>query len=48
VKPRAKFVIGADDTFRTTTLLAKCASRYDNAPDKYKQTPGYKRAEQRA
>ena len=27
-----------------TTLLAKCASRYENAPDaeKYKQTPGYK------
>lgn len=26
-----------DGTFRATTLLAKCASRYENAPDK----PGY-------
>ncbi len=34
--------LGADNTFRATTLLAKCASRYENAPDKYKQTPGYK------
>jgi cytochrome c-type biogenesis protein CcmE len=33
-----------DGTFHATTLLAKCASRYENAPegDKYKQTPGYK------
>jgi cytochrome c-type biogenesis protein CcmE len=35
----------ADGTFQATTLLAKCASRYENAPDaKYKQTPGYKAA----
>lgn len=34
-----------DGTFQATTLLAKCASRYENAPDaKYKQTPGYKAA----
>ena len=25
-----------------TTLLAKCASRYENAPDKYQDTPGYR------
>ena len=33
-----------DGTFQAGTLLAKCASRYENAPDaeKYKQTPGYK------
>jgi hypothetical protein len=54
VKPRTKFLIvvegrlGRDNTFRATTLLAKCASRYENAPEKYKNTPGYKRAEQRA
>jgi hypothetical protein len=48
VKSRTKFVTGRDNTFRATTLLAKCASRYENAPDKYKQTPGYKQAEQRA
>jgi cytochrome c-type biogenesis protein CcmE len=35
--------LGRDGTFRATTLLAKCASRYENAPDKYKQTPGYQR-----
>ena len=23
-------------------LLAKCASRYESAPEKYKDTPGYK------
>ena len=35
----------SDGTFQATTLLAKCASRYENAPDaKYKQTPGYKSA----
>ena len=35
--------MGQDGTFRATELLAKCASRYENAPDtKYKQTPGYK------
>lgn len=33
--------LGHDGTFRATTLLAKCASRYENAPDKYKATPGY-------
>ena len=38
--------LGHDGTFRATTLLAKCASRYENAPEKYKDTPGYKRAEQ--
>lgn len=36
-------------TFEATVLLAKCASRYENAPDKpgaekYKDTPGYKGA----
>ena len=31
-------------TFHATTLLAKCASRYENAPDKYQSTPGYKAA----
>ena len=36
--------LGRDGTFRATTLLAKCASRYENAPDKYKQTPGYRSA----
>ena len=39
--------LGRDGTFRATTLLAKCASRYENAPDKYKSTPGYKSAPQR-
>ncbi len=33
--------LGRDGTFRATTLLAKCASRYENAPAKYRQTPGY-------
>ena len=36
--------LGRDGTFRATTLLAKCASRYENAPEKYKQTPGYRSA----
>lgn len=36
--------MGRDGTFRATTLLAKCASRYENAPEKYRQTPGYKSA----
>ena len=36
--------LGRDGTFRATTLLAKCASRYENAPEKYKDTPGYKSA----
>ena len=34
--------MGTDGTFQATELLAKCASRYENAPDKYKETPGYK------
>lgn len=34
--------LGRDGTFRATTLLAKCASRYENAPDKYQGTPGYR------
>jgi cytochrome c-type biogenesis protein CcmE len=38
--------MGADGTFQATELLAKCASRYENAPEnpanKYKKTPGYK------
>jgi cytochrome c-type biogenesis protein CcmE len=33
--------LAADGTFHATTLLAKCASRYENAPDKYRTTPGY-------
>ena len=38
--------MGPDGTFQATELLAKCASRYENAPteQKYKQTPGYKAA----
>lgn len=36
--------LGRDGTFRATTLLAKCASRYENAPDKYRTTPGYRTA----
>ena len=35
--------LGRDGTFRATTLLAKCASRYENAPD-YRSTPGYRAA----
>ncbi|HJR64399.1 MAG TPA: cytochrome c maturation protein CcmE [Gemmatimonadaceae bacterium] len=31
-------------SFRATTVLAKCASRYENAPEKYRETPGYKAA----
>jgi cytochrome c-type biogenesis protein CcmE len=34
--------LGRDGTFQATTLLAKCASRYENAPDKYRVTPGYR------
>ncbi len=40
--------MGPDGTFRATTLLAKCASRYENAPEKYRDTPGYKAANSRA
>lgn len=42
--------LGEDGTFRATTLLAKCASRYENAPtgapggEPYRQTPGYRAA----
>jgi cytochrome c-type biogenesis protein CcmE len=41
--------MGDDGTFHATVLLAKCASRYENAPEgpggpKYRQTPGYKAA----
>lgn len=36
--------MGRDGTFRATTLLAKCASRYESAPEKYRDTPGYKAA----
>jgi cytochrome c-type biogenesis protein CcmE len=36
--------MGQDGTFRATTLLAKCASRYESAPEKYRDTPGYKAA----
>jgi cytochrome c-type biogenesis protein CcmE len=43
--------LGRDGTFRATTLLAKCASRYENAPGKgdyekgYQQAPGYQNAQ---
>lgn len=40
--------LSSDGTFRATTLLAKCASRYENAPEKYRGTPGYRAAERRA
>lgn len=40
--------LGQDGTFRATTLLAKCASRYESAPEKYRDTPGYKAANSRA
>ena len=36
--------MAADGTFHATTLLAKCASRYESAPEKYRETPGYKAA----
>lgn len=32
---------GLDRTSRATVLLAKCASRYENAPEKYQSTLGY-------
>ncbi len=38
--------LGSDGTFHATTLLAKCASRYENAPDKYRNTAGYRQASQ--
>ena len=37
--------LGRDGTFRATTLLAKCASRYENAPGGdpgYRLPPGYR------
>ena len=40
--------LGQDGTFHATTLLAKCASRYESMPGapggkaKYRDTPGYK------
>ncbi|MFN2400481.1 MAG: cytochrome c maturation protein CcmE [Gemmatimonadaceae bacterium] len=34
--------LARDGTFRATSVLAKCASRYENAPEKYRDTPGYK------
>lgn len=40
--------MGTDGTFHATELLAKCASRYENAPPKYKDTPGYKAGARRA
>jgi cytochrome c-type biogenesis protein CcmE len=44
--------MGANGTFQATELLAKCASRYENAPaggeNKYKNTPGYKAGARRA
>jgi cytochrome c-type biogenesis protein CcmE len=40
--------LGQDGTFHATTLLAKCASRYESAPEKYRDTPGYKAAASRA
>ncbi len=32
--------LDANGTFQATTLLAKCASRYENAPEQYQQAPG--------
>jgi cytochrome c-type biogenesis protein CcmE len=38
--------LARDGSFHATTLLAKCASRYENAPrptdEKYRATPGYR------
>jgi cytochrome c-type biogenesis protein CcmE len=36
--------LDAAGTFQATTLLAKCASRFEAAPDKYRDTPGYQAA----
>ena len=36
--------LARDGTFQATTLLAKCASRYENAPDGYRGYPGTKPA----
>lgn len=40
--------LDSNGTFQATTLLAKCASRYENAPEKYRDTPGYQSATPRA
>jgi len=34
--------LSPDGTFQATTLLAKCASRYENTPEKYRGAPGYR------
>ena len=34
--------MGQDGTFHATTLLAKCASRYESAPENVRETPGYR------
>lgn len=31
--------LSEDGTFEATTLLAKCASRYENEPERYPQSP---------
>ena len=36
--------LGRDGTFHATHLFAKCGSRYESAPEKYKNTPGYRQA----
>jgi cytochrome c-type biogenesis protein CcmE len=36
--------LDAAGTFQSTILLAKCASRFEAAPDKYRDTPGYQAA----
>lgn len=36
--------LATNGTFHATTVLAKCASRYENAPQKYRSTPGYRNA----
>lgn len=40
--------LDSNGVFQATTLLAKCASRYENAPEKYRETPGYQSATPRA
>ena len=44
--PTASMSSSKDDS-AATTPSAKCASRYENAPEKYKNTPGYKKAEEK-
>jgi cytochrome c-type biogenesis protein CcmE len=34
--------LARNGTFQATTVLTKCASRYENAPQKYQNTPGYR------